>query len=142
MPQLGGVPTRPTLLPAPCPALPAPCAGDLNETFVVGEVDDASKQLVKVTYEVRWVRGLTAGSKVGRGGPSARAHSPCSMRNVYRLDTAGSAPCCTSNPAVPAQGDCDLQTGHALPRDWGGDHQARKGARVRRSRQPGPGKAC
>ncbi|KAI7837907.1 hypothetical protein COHA_008288 [Chlorella ohadii] len=25
--------------------------GDLNETFVVGEVDEASKQLVKVTYE-------------------------------------------------------------------------------------------
>jgi hypothetical protein len=31
-------------------ALPA---GDLNETFVVGETDEASKQLVKVTYEVR-----------------------------------------------------------------------------------------
>ena len=27
--------------------------GDLNETFVVGEVDDASKKLVKVTHEVR-----------------------------------------------------------------------------------------
>ncbi len=25
---------------------------DLNETFVVGEVDEASKKLVKVTYEV------------------------------------------------------------------------------------------
>ncbi len=27
--------------------------GDLNETFVVGEVDEASKQLIKVTSEVR-----------------------------------------------------------------------------------------
>ena len=27
--------------------------GDLNETFVVGEVDSTSKQLLKVTYEVR-----------------------------------------------------------------------------------------
>lgn len=25
---------------------------DLNETFVVGEVDDASKRLIKATYEV------------------------------------------------------------------------------------------
>ena len=28
------------------------CHGDLNETFVVGEVDDESKKLLKVTYEV------------------------------------------------------------------------------------------
>ena len=27
--------------------------GDLNETFVVGEVDEASKQLVKATHDVR-----------------------------------------------------------------------------------------
>ena len=27
--------------------------GDLNETFVVGDVDEASKKLVKVTHEVR-----------------------------------------------------------------------------------------
>lgn len=27
--------------------------GDLNETYVVGEVDDASKKLIKVTLEVR-----------------------------------------------------------------------------------------
>ncbi len=26
--------------------------GDLNETFVVGEVDEESKKLIKVTYEV------------------------------------------------------------------------------------------
>ena len=27
--------------------------GDLNETFVVGEVDEASKKLIKETHEVR-----------------------------------------------------------------------------------------
>lgn len=34
--------------------------GDLNETFVVGEVDEESKKLVRVTHEVRAVarRGL------------------------------------------------------------------------------------
>ncbi len=28
-------------------------AGDLNETFVVGEVDERSKELIKVTHDVR-----------------------------------------------------------------------------------------
>ncbi len=28
--------------------------GDMNETYVVGEVDDVSKQLIKITYEVRF----------------------------------------------------------------------------------------
>ena len=27
--------------------------GDLNETFVVGQADEASKNLIKTTYEVR-----------------------------------------------------------------------------------------
>ena len=27
--------------------------GDLNETYVVGEVDDASKQLIKTAYQAR-----------------------------------------------------------------------------------------
>lgn len=58
--------------PRPCPAPPPP-AGDLNETFVVGEVDEASKQLVKVTYEVRrregwalWLRHGRCGGERGR----------------------------------------------------------------------------
>lgn len=38
--------------------------GDLNETFIVGEPDDASKQLIKVTSEV-WVCGRMGGSGVG-----------------------------------------------------------------------------
>ena len=28
--------------------------GDLNETFVVGKVDEASKMLIKATYEVKF----------------------------------------------------------------------------------------
>lgn len=45
----GHLSIRPRAASTP-PAPPSP--GDLNETFVVGEVDADSKQLVKVTYDV------------------------------------------------------------------------------------------
>lgn len=158
--------------------LPGPTrAGDLNETFVVGEVDEASKQLVKVTYEVRrWRRGGLARRFGQRWRPTCQAdhlvacwmdiHQPagqpihlltclpkaalpgqrmlpsarCAVLELATEPaefapllphTACSCTSCTPCRAVPAQGDCDLQAGHAVPRDWGGDHQARQGARVR-----------
>ena len=42
--------------------------GDLNETYVVGEVDAASKKLLKITYEVR---GKTYHVQDGTCMPSA-----------------------------------------------------------------------
>ena len=63
---------------------------DLNETFVVGEVDDASKKLVKVTHEVRCclhvgllVHGpsLTNGRPKGVAAVGSKANSVC-LRSV------------------------------------------------------------
>ena len=56
-----------------------PCwraAGDLNETVVVGEVDEASKQLIKVTHDVSAASMAPAGrrctaARAGRGMPAA-----------------------------------------------------------------------
>ena len=63
--------------------------GDLNETFVVGEVDEESKKLIKITYEANYlliphtpINDLKGKEEVELCMP-CRAHSIC--RTAFRL---------------------------------------------------------
>ena len=48
--------------------------GDLNETYVVGEVDDESKRLIKASYDVRPAACLASSF---RGGDMFKGHLGC-----------------------------------------------------------------
>lgn len=108
-------------------------AGDLNETFVVGEVDERSKELIKVTHDVsagllgfrasasRMAAGAFKEQKEQRGAGLSASWQPHMLCCVV-------PDLCVQhlNSAVPAQSHCHLQAGHALSGHRGGDHQACK----------------
>lgn len=90
--------------------------GDLNETFVVGEVDEESKKLTKIAYEVPHLAPLPPPCQLQCPGGIPE------LQSVGGLDASRHLLTISCANAVPDASDRCGQAGHAVSGD-GRHHQ-------------------